>query len=264
MARGNFWRLFRIMLLLYVLLFFAAGAFLARARTTDWDDTLYVGVYPVNGDRSTVSANYIDALDERTFADVEAFFARELRRYDIQISDPVVIKVGEEVVQLPPAPPGSDNIAAIMWWSLRLRFWGWRQQLGQPGVQPDITLYMIYHDPESHPRLAHSLGLQKGLIGVVNAFASRREAGANNVVLAHELLHTVGASDKYDPGTNQPVHPYGFAAPARMPLYPQSHAEIMGGRIPLSAARSETPASLRQVVVGPLTAAEIRWIRPGE
>ena len=53
--------------------------------------------------------------------------------------------------------------------------------------------------PACATQLAHSLGLQKGLIGVVNAFASSSQAAENNVVIAHELLHTVGATDKYDP-----------------------------------------------------------------
>jgi hypothetical protein len=42
-------------------------------------------------------------------------------------------------------------------------------------------------------------------------------------------------------------------------LYPQSFAELMAGRIPVSADEAEIPESLRQVVVGPQTAAEIGW-----
>jgi hypothetical protein len=35
----------------------------------------------------------------------------------------------------------------------------------------------------------------------------------------------------------------------------------MGGRIPLTSKQSVTPESLNQVVVGPLTATEIGWIK---
>jgi hypothetical protein len=35
----------------------------------------------------------------------------------------------------------------------------------------------------------------------------------------------------------------------------------MGGRIPITQTESETPESLRQVVVGPLTASEIGWTK---
>jgi hypothetical protein len=109
--------------------------------------------------------------------------------------------------------------------------------------------------------LPHSIGLQKGLFGIVNAFASREMEGSNDTVIAHELLHTLGAIDKYALNTNQPLHPIGFAEPDRTPLYPQTHAKLMGGRIPLSPSDSSIPVSLRQVVVGPLTASEIGWTK---
>ena len=93
---------------------------------------------------------------------------------------------------------------------------------------------MLYHDPAISPALPHSIGLQKGLFGIVHVFADRDMRGSNDTVIAHELLHTLGATDKYDLRTNQPLHPDGFAEPDREPLYPQSFAELMGGRIPVS------------------------------
>jgi hypothetical protein len=58
---------------------------------------------------------------------------------------------------------------------------------------------------------------------------------------------------------NQPLYPIGYAEPDLKPQLPQRAAELMAGRIPLSPTEAETPESLRQVVVGPLTAAEIGW-----
>ena len=104
--------------------------------------------------------------------------------------------------------------------------------------------------------------MQKGLVGVVHAFAERDMSGANDIVLAHELLHTVGATDKYDLASGVPLYPSGYADPDRNPLYPQAEAEIMAGRRALSAQRFEMPPSLASVVVGPETAREIRWTRP--
>ena len=78
--------------------------------------------------------------------------------------------------------------------------------------------------------------------------------GSNDTVIAHELLHTLGATDKYDLRTNQPTHPDGYAEPEREPLYPQSFAELMGGRIPVSDTESKMPESLQQVIVGAKTA----------
>src|SRR5205807_8297574 len=109
--------------------------------------------------------------------------------------------------------------------------------------------------PDSH-------GLQKGLVGVVHAFAQPAMAGSNNIVIAHELMHTLGASDKYAPGSGEPLYPAGFADPERQPLSPQTQAEIMAGRRALSAQVFEMPQGLRDVVVGPSTALEILWTRP--
>jgi len=103
--------------------------------------------------------------------------------------------------------------------------------------------------------------LQKGLLGVVNTFASTQMEGENSVVIAHELLHTFGAADKYDLATNQPLFPDGYADPRADPLFPQSKAEIMAGRIPLSAARAETPQDLKQTLIGARTAREINWLK---
>jgi hypothetical protein len=122
-------------------------------------------------------------------------------------------------------------------------------------------LFVLYHDPVLHPVLPHSVGLQKGLFGIVNAFADPRADGMNQTVCAHELLHTLGATDKYRLTDNQPQHPQGFAEPQRQPLYPQTFAELMGGRIPRSATESDIPHSLDQVLIGPQTATEIGWKR---
>ena len=123
----------------------------------------------------------------------------------------------------------------------------------------DVEIFVRYFDPDATPRLAHSLGLQKGLIGVVNAFADREQAGSNKVIIAHELLHTLGASDKYDPSTGQPIFPSGYAEPDANPPLPQKLAELMAGRIPVSTAQSQIPHSLDEVIIGTKTAQEIRW-----
>ncbi|MFZ2404892.1 MAG: hypothetical protein WAW41_07120 [Methylobacter sp.] len=73
------------------------------------------------------------------------------------------------------------------------------------------------------------------------------------------MLHTVGATDKYD-ADNNAVFPIGYADPAQSPLYPQSKAEIMVGRIPLSATTVRMADSLDQCVIGEQTAKEINWL----
>jgi hypothetical protein len=78
--------------------------------------------------------------------------------------------------------------------------------------------------------------------------------------MAHELLHTLGSTDKYALGTNLPLYPHGFADPAAEPRYPQTKAELMAGRIPLDARTATIPRDLEQTLIGPITATEIGWL----
>jgi hypothetical protein len=99
------------------------------------------------------------------------------------------------------------------------------------------------------------------MLGIVNAFASVEQEGSNGVIIAHELLHTFGATDKYDTSTNAPSFPDGYAEPDARPRLPQRQAEIMAGRIPITDTHSEIPRSLRRVVIGEKTAHEINWLK---
>ena len=256
---GGMIKKFRILILLYVLLMVALSAWLAKSRTTDWDEPLVIAIYPINGDGREATTKYIEALDQETFAGIEEFFSREAENYHLEIKKPVDIDLSKQINELPPAPPGNRaSVLSIMFWSLKLRYWSW--SIDNYDSPKDIQMFIIYFDPEKSQRLAHSLGLQKGLIGVVNAFAKKKMAKENNVVIVHEILHTVGASDKYDPRTNFPLFPIGFAEPDKVPSLPQKKAEIMAGRIPIKSNKAKSPTSLKKTVVGNTTASEIRWI----
>jgi hypothetical protein len=252
-------RAIRIAILLLILVFTGLGTWLARARTTSWEHTLRVAVFPIDADGSPATRAYIASLTRASFQPIDDFFTEEARRYGVQLPDPVDVFLGPEVAAVPPAVPRGGNVVQVMLWSLQLRFWAWRHAR-YDRLAPDIRIFVLYHDPAHVQRVAHSLGLQKGLVGVVYAFAAEEQAGPNDVVIAHELLHTLGATDKYDPATNFPAHPDGYAEPQRDPLWPQDHAEIMAGRIPLSPQRAEIPAGLEQTLIGSATAREIRWL----
>lgn len=260
--QGGFFRSLRIAVLSLLLFAVAGDAWLTRLRTTDWDAALWVSIYPINADGSAATADYMASLDDETFAPVADFMAREAKRYGIIVTSPMQLRLAAEVRERPPAPPLDGQRLAVMKWSLQMRYWAWRVGRDYAGPPNDIQVFVQYFDPAQTDRVAHSLGLQKGLIGVVNAFASRKLSGQNNVVIAHELLHTVGATDKYNPADSQPLYPQGYADPDQDPLYPQTRAEIMGGRIPLSWTEADLPMSLNKTVVGPETAAEINWTQP--
>lgn len=253
------WKAIRVGLLLFILATVAQGAWLARRDATSWTDPVVVVLYPISADGSERTEQYLRTLDLARFQPIAEFMREQAAAHGVAVRDPIELRLAPRVHALPPQPPAPGNMAAAIWWSLSFRFWAWRHDTYQ-GARAQVRLFLLYHDDRRSPRLPHSTGLEKGLIGLVNVFANGEMSGTNNVVIAHEMLHTFGASDKYDRATNMPLFPDGYAEPDRMPRLPQQFAEIMGGRIPIGTLRADQPDGLHQVVIGPLTAREIHWL----
>lgn len=251
-------RKFSLLMLLFVV---AMGAYVTAENTTDWREPLWVQVYPIHGDQSDVTDSYINRLEDDDFLSIEEFMQQQSERFGITLDQPVKMILGDELSELPPQLERGAGPLSIMKWSLELRWWASNITSDHEGPEPDIKLFLIYFDPAETPVLSHSVGLQQGLVGIVNVFANEEQAETNNFVIAHEMLHTLGATDKYDFRNNSPQFPQGFADPEKQPLYPQRMAEIMGGRIPVNENSSVIPYGLEHVIVGPYTAEEIRWIR---
>ncbi|MDZ7747800.1 MAG: hypothetical protein U5K43_02340 [Halofilum sp. (in: g-proteobacteria)] len=250
-------RTLRIAVLLVVLAFVALSAWTSRLRLSGWERTHWVAVYPINAEGTAAVDAYIDGLRAADLEPLERWFGRWATHHDATIERPFDFHLAPRVADAPPPPPQRGELLATMLWSLRMRWWAWRHDTFEGPAS--LQVFVAYHDPEQRRRVAHSLGLRKGGIGVVNGFGAPAYAGRNNVVIAHELLHLVGASDKYDPETGRPIHPQGYADPGRRPLLPQRRAEIMGATIPLGPRETVMPPTLADAVVGPATAREIGW-----
>ena len=190
---------------------------------------------------------------------MKRFMLREAALYHLQIKTPITVKLAPEVNTLPPETPQDKNILKAIWGSLHLRYWA-SVSNNFEGPSPDIKIFLVYYDPKIHATLDPSIGLEEGLIGVARVFADPKQAEQNNVVITHEMLPTVGATDKYDLDTLQPAYPDGSAKPNKIPVLPQKKAEIMGERIPVSKLKSNFPRSLGDVIVGEQTEKEIRWL----
>lgn len=253
-------KIIRITILLLVLGYVGLDTLLSNSRANSWTHPLRVVIYPINGDGSVRAKQYIDQIDVSQFDGIAKLVKKEAVRYGLDLPKPMTINLANPISTLPPVIPRDKNMLSVMWWSLQLRYWSWKEDHYE-GIRPHIRAYALYFDPKTHHQLAHSTGLEKGKIAVIQLFADRKHTLQNNVIVLHELLHTIGATDKYDLQTNLPIYPDGYASPDRSPLYPQNKAEIMGGRIALSESKAEIPLTLSQTVIGPKTAQEIGWVK---
>jgi hypothetical protein len=250
----------RILLLLTLLAFVAIYSKQQRIYSTSWLEPLEVVIFPINADDSSDTANYIAGLSDGSFADIDRFTAREAKRYSLYQDRPTITTLGPTVDNLPPAaPPHNASVLKTALWSLKFRYWAWKNTPSSYSGDNMVRIFVMYHSPNGGKKSLDSLGLKKGLVGLVNAFASTNQSKQNNIVITHELLHTVGATDKYDTSGN-PIFPHGYAQPERKPLLPQFRAEIMAGRIAKSESSSEMATSLDSCVIGTKTAGEISWL----
>ena len=251
----------RIVILLLLLALAAIYTQDQRLNTTSWYQPIEVTIFPINGDGSAKTERYIQQLSTKNFQDIDQFFIREAKRYHLIVDKPIISALGATINKLPPNPPIDRNaISKIMLWSMQLRYWAYVNTPDDKSNKNRIRLYVLYHQGTDNQALEHSLGLQKGLIGIIHAYADQAHNSQNSLVMAHEIFHTVGASDKYSYQNNQPIYPVGYAHPEQKPLYPQRFAEIMAGRIPHSQTESSMPKDLRFCLVGESTAKEINWV----
>lgn len=255
----KFIRITILLLILFTVAFYTKNQ---KLKSRNWAKPLEVIIYPMNADNnSSIVDNYIYHLDETTFADIDLFFQRESKKYDIVTHYPIKTHLGSILKEHPPTEPTLDSdILSIMWWGLKFRYWAFNNTPNAHENTHKVLVFLYYHQNDKNRVLQHSLGLDKGLLTIVHAFASKEQADQNNIIIVHEVLHTVGATDKYDLG-GQPIFPKGYAEPDKKPLYPQTLAEIMSAHVPVSPKDSQMAENLSQCVVGQQTALEINWAK---
>jgi hypothetical protein len=105
----------RIGILLFILFFVSVSTWLTQARSTDWNNTLWVKVYPINADNSDDTGRYIESLREDDFSSIEEFIAREVQRYGRELDRPLRLQLGREVHEQPPSLGEQPGIPRIMW-----------------------------------------------------------------------------------------------------------------------------------------------------
>jgi hypothetical protein len=251
----------RVAILLGVLLTVAFVTWNDNRRATSWTRPLTVAIVPVDATGDPDVARWVAGLDDARFAAVGEFLQREAARYGVTLSPVLAVALADPIADVPPQEP--DDLTSrvqIAAWSLKLRWWSWRQSRTHAFPESTVKIYVVYESDKGQVP-EESLGLKQGRIGIVRTLAGQEESGWTNITIAHELLHTLGATDKYKPN-GMPVHPDGYAEPDRIPLVPQVFAEIMAGQIALTKDNTFMQArSLDKCRVGGKTALEIGWKR---
>lgn len=251
---------FRIFVLLMILFGVSADALLKHHRLQDWSAPLTVGIFPINADSSEITKRYIATLSKANFVLIEQYISEQSKEHGLTLNRPLQVLLGPEIHEQAPKLPSQPGIFSSIYWSLAIRFWA---KWNTPPVYttPDIRIFALYFDSEKFKQLPDSAGLSKGQVGIAHLFADASMNDSNLVVVTHEMLHTLGATDKYNLQTNQPIFPVGYAEPYKTPLYPQETAEIMAGRLPVSETEAQIPESVQNTLVGQVTAREIGWIK---
>jgi hypothetical protein len=152
----------RITILLLILFFVAVSTWLTAARSTDWNNSLWVKIYPINGDGSDVSGRYIDKLTVDTFQGIESFVARETAKFGHTLPRPVRVELGLPVREQPPVLGKTPSTLDVMLWSLKMRWWASRITSDQDDPDPDVRIFVRYHAPQDYFVLENSVGMQKG------------------------------------------------------------------------------------------------------
>jgi hypothetical protein len=263
-GRSRAFRRLRIGILLCILAIVLLWAYndVARRRArNDWQRTLTVAVVivrrgPVDGEALASLRARTRTLQDRLSEEFTRYRPRSARPFAMQAFGPV------DVAENPPVPEGGTLID-LGRYSYRLWRYLWRvNALAGPQVKhADMAIYVVTHPPRDDERtLVEGMSQQGGKVGIVEVELDPQMVDFALFVTAHELFHTLGATDKYDP-TGRALIPAGLAEPDLSPRYPQRYAEVMARNVVLSRTEERPPDSLDELRVGPNTAQEVGWVR---
>ncbi len=250
-------KLMRVVLLLSVFFVILINTWMTEKRMAAWERPILVTVYPIAADEDANTRKFVDNINAAHFDGVNRFMDRESGPYGFRVTPAFRFQVAASATEMPPAVPGQFDPIGIAWWSLKMRWWAWTKELGDDLVSPDIQMFVLYHNVDGGREPGISVGMRKGRYGIVKSYARESMKEGNLFVFTHEMLHVLGATDKYVLSSGEPIFPHGYAEPDKRPLFPQKRAEIMGGRIPINSFSSLMPNSLEECKIGRQTAKEI-------
>jgi hypothetical protein len=251
-----------LLLLLAATLLYAWHDVRQRRARTEWARPLDVAIVLVRLGNTPTAAT--DAIKARAPA-LAARLTEEMRRYQPTAPRPFVLQVFGPVdasAPPPPAPGPGDGLPAVAGYTYSL--WRYLSSIDTgAALSPrdfDARIYVVVRPSDGQVNVIEGVGEQGGRVGVVELQLDEGMADFALFVAAHELFHTLGATDKYTPDGRVMV-PDGLADPAQHPLYPQPLVELMARHRPTDESHSVPPEGLDELVIGPATAREIGWFR---
>lgn len=256
----------RVSILLTILLgvsLYAIRDYRSRHGRNDWDRPLEVSFVVVR--EGPVTADALAALKARVPV-LEAQLHAQMQRYRDSALPPIHVTIRGPVDGAPPPPtPGDGVVDALKYqWSL----WRWTRAVdalaGYDAGAADSRIYLVVKPPvPSEGRIVRQIeGASElhGRVGVVNVDLDAVMADFALFVATHELLHTLGATDKYNADGSIQV-PAGLPEPGAFPLYPQRYAEVMARHRAIDATTTKPPRDLSELAIGAETAREIGWTK---
>ncbi len=220
-------------------------------RRTTWARPLTVSVVLVT--QGEPNPALIPRWEAATDALTE-WFTGEWARYRAPGAQPPVRFVLEKVARVEALPVAPEDTQGTVAFERQLN-----EIDAQVGVRRnDATVYVALSGGGEASQRVEGIGEAGGRRGLIYADVNATEVTLESVALAHEVLHCLGARDKYD-AQGHAAGVAGLVAPEQVPLYPQPGGEVMVGEVATGPNSGEPIRSLREVHVGPATAREIRW-----
>jgi hypothetical protein len=273
-ARRQRWRRYRqltFFLILLIVIGVAASIYYQEHRKLDWDRTYDVALMEVVKVQSTTekpSLSLSAKTRELFVKTLEDWFTTEFARTTENRVKPFRFHMLGPVVtaQLPPALPTKDDSTWVQYKQGTAFINFFNQLLAKTeinGENYDIKLYLYLYPADENLGYdrQHSVGTTRGRFGVVFLPIGKQTGGYTMCAIAHEVLHTVGAIDKYDEN-HISIYPEGYFQPESR--YPQQYGEIMSMAIPLAPNKERDIDDLSNARIGVKTIAEIGWQPPNK